>query len=166
MAIGALLLASAACSGSAAPSESNAAAPAGGLGFTADELCALVSPADIGAALGTTVDAGVPSGVNAPSCTWQNGASTAGATIAASDPGSVGQIPFGLQGIQGAHVTQVPNLGDAAFFAAGGSGPNSELDIRKGNRAITITVGISGMLDQGQQQAAELAIGEAAAKHL
>ena len=76
------------------------------------------------------------------------------------------QIPFGLQGIQGAHVTPVPGVGDAAFFAAGGSGPNSELDIRKGDRAITITVGIGGVLDQAVQQAAELAIGQAAAAHM
>ena len=46
------------------------------------------------------------------------------------------------------------------------SGPNSELDIRKGTRAITITVGISGNFDQGVQQAAELAIGTVAAAHL
>jgi len=89
-----------------------------------------------------------------------------GATIAATEPGSVGQIPFGLQGIQGAHVTAVSGLGDPAFFAAGGTGPTSELDIRKGDRAITITVGLSGVFDQAVQQAAELAIGQAAAKNM
>ena len=166
LAIGLLPVALAACSASSAPTQSLAATPAAGVGFTADDLCALVSQADMGAALGTAVNAGVPSGVNAPSCTWENSASTAGATIAATSPASVGQIPFGLQGIQGAHVTAVPNLGDAAFFAAGASGPNSELDISKGGRAITITVGISGVFDQAQQQAAELAIGQAAASHM
>ena len=163
--LGLVLLAVAACgSPSATPTAEPSAAAA--LGFTADELCALVTQADVGAAVGTSVGAGVPSGVNAPSCAWQNDASTAGATIAATDPGSVGQIPFGLQGIQGAHVTAVPGVGDAAFFAAGGSGATSELDIRKGGRAITITVGISGVLDQAVQQAAELAIGQAAASHM
>lgn len=137
-----------------------------GLGFTADQLCALVTVDDVSSAVGGTVGAGVPSGVNAPSCTWQSSDSKLGATIAADGPETVGQIPFGLQGIAGAHVTAVPNLGDAAFFAAGGSGPTSELDIRKGGRAITITVGISGNFDQGVQQAAELAIGEAAAKNM
>lgn len=160
-----LVVALAAC-GSPTATPAGTAAGQGGLGFTADQLCALVNVADIGAAVGTPVDAGVPSGVNAPSCTWQSSDAKVGVTIAASGPDTVGQIPFGLQGIAGAHVTAVPNLGDAAFFAAGGSGPNSELDIKKGNRAITITVGIGGNLDQGVQQAAELAIGTAAAKNL
>jgi hypothetical protein len=137
-----------------------------GLGFTADQLCALVTVADVSSAVGATVGAGVPSGVNAPSCTWQSSDSKAAATIAASGADTVGQIPFGLQGISGAHVTAVPNLGDAAFFAAGATGPTSELDIRKGNRAITITVGVSGQFDQSIQQASELAIGKAAAANM
>jgi hypothetical protein len=160
-----LVVALAAC-GSPTATPAGTTSGAGGLGFTADQLCALVSAADVGGALGATVDAGVPSGVNAPSCTWQSGDGKAAATIAATGPDTVGQIPFGLQGLTGAHVTAVPNLGDAAFFAAGASGPNSELDIRKGNRAITITLSMSGNFDQGVQQAAELAIGTAAAKNL
>jgi hypothetical protein len=160
-----LLVAVAAC-GSPTGTPAGATSAPNGLGYTADQLCALVSVADVGAAVGATVGAGVPSGVNAPSCTWQTSDSKIGVTIAASGASTVGQIPFGLQGISGAHVTAVPNLGDAAFFAAGGSGPTSELDIRKGSYAITITVGIGGNIDQGVQQAAELAIGTAAAKNL
>ncbi|MFI5225233.1 MAG: hypothetical protein ACHQ3P_01005 [Candidatus Limnocylindrales bacterium] len=163
---GLIVVALAACSSSASPSVTTAPSPPAGVGFTAVALCALVTPADVSAALGSTVGAGVPSGVNAPSCTWQDPISAAGATIAATDPGSVGQIPFGLQGISGAHVTAVPGVGDAAFFAAGASGPNTELDISKGGRAITITVGIPGVLDQATVQAAELAIGQAAAKNM
>jgi hypothetical protein len=160
------LLATLAACGSPAATPTGTSSAQGGLGFTADQLCALVSAADIAAAVGGPVGDGVPSGVNAPSCTWQSSDAKLGVTIAASGASTVGQIPFGLQGISGAHVTAVPNLGDAAFFAAGASGPNSELDIRKGDRAITITVGISGNFDQGVQQAAELAIGTAAAKNL
>jgi hypothetical protein len=160
-----LIVALAAC-GSPTATPTGSASVQTGLGFTADQLCALVSAADVSAALGGPVGDGVPSGVNAPSCTWQSGDAKLGVTIAASGPDTVGQIPFGLQGISGAHVTAVPNVGDAAFFAAGGSGPNSELDIKKGGRAITITVGISGNFDQGVQQAAELAIGTVAATHL
>src|SRR5947209_13783829 len=138
-----------------------------GMGFTAAELCALVSQAQVSAAVGAAVGAGVPSGVNAPSCSWQ-AANASGATIAASSTGSVGQIPFGLQGKAGAHVTAVPGVGDKAFFAAGGGDfPNAELDITKGNRAVTITVGIVGDgVTQSQQEAAELAIGTAAAKKM
>jgi hypothetical protein len=164
--LGSLLALVGACSSAASPPGSSAPSAATGLGFTADQLCALVTQADVSAALGTTVGAGVPSGVNAPSCTWQDSASSVGATIAATGPDTVGQIPYGLQGKEGAHVTAVPGVGDAAFFAAGGSGPTSELDIRKGGRAITITVGISGVFDQAKQQAAELAIGQVAAQHL
>ena len=148
-------------SGSAAPS-SGGGQPAG-LGFTADALCALASPADVSAALGTSVGAGVPSGVNAPSCSWQ-AADASGATIAATDPGSVGQIPYGLQNVSGSHVTAVPNLGDAAFFASGATGTTAELDISKGGRAITITVALKDPnTTQTQQEAAELAIGKVAA---
>jgi hypothetical protein len=141
-----------------------------GNGFTADALCALVTEADVSAALGGSVGPGVPEGVNAPSCTWQTSDASA-ATIAATDPGSVGQIPFGLQGIEGAHVTLVDGLGDKAYFAAGATGPTAELDISKGGRAITITVGIAGApadpaAAQAQQEAAEKAIGTVAAAHM
>ena len=160
-----LLVALAAC-GSPTATPAGTTSAQNGLGFTADQLCALVTTADVSAAVGGTVGDGVPSGVNAPSCTWQSSDAKLGATIAASGVGDVGQIPFGLQGISGAHVTAVPNLGDAAFYAAGGSGPTSELDISKGGRAITITVGVSGQFDQGVQQASELAIGKAAAANM
>jgi hypothetical protein len=149
-----------------APAPTSAASPQTGLGFTAEALCALVTPAEVSAALGSSVGPGVPSGVNAPSCTWQ-ASDASGATIAATDPGSVGQIPFGLQGIAGAHVTAVSGLGDKAYFAAGGTGPTAELDITKGGRAITITVGLADPnTTQAQQEAAEQAIGTAAAKRM
>ncbi len=119
-----------------------------------------------GAALAAGTRPRAHASINAPSCTWQD-SSGAGATIAATDPGSVGQIPFGLQNITGAHVTAVSAVGDAAFFAAGGTGATAELDIRKGGRAITITVGSADPnFTQAQQEAAELAIGTAAAKNM
>ena len=156
------LLAVAACSSAAATPTT----PPAGSGFTADALCALVTPEEVGGALGTTVGPGTPSGVNAPSCSWQ-ASNASGATIAASDPASVGQIPYGMQNIPGPHVTAVNDLGDAAFFASGASGTTAELDIRKGGRAITITVGIADPnTTQAQQEAAELAIGTAAAQHM
>ncbi len=134
-----------------------------GMGWTAAELCQLATPSEVGAAIGQSVPAGVPSGVNAPSCTW-TAADASGATIAATDTGSVGQIPFGLQGNSAAHVTPIPHLGDAAFFAAGGTGPTAELDMKKGRRAVTITAAMAGgTMTQAQQEAAELAIATAAA---
>jgi hypothetical protein len=137
-----------------------------GLGFTADDLCALVTQADVSAAVGSPVGPGVPSGVNAPSCTWQ-ASDASGATIAATDTGSVGQIPYGLQSVPGAHVTAVTGLGDKAFFAAGATGTTAELDIAKGSRAITITVGLADPNStQTQQEAAEQAIGTAAANNM
>jgi hypothetical protein len=137
----------------------------GGLGFTAAQLCALATPAQVGAAIGRSVPAGVPSGVNAPSCTWT--ASDAGAaTIAASDTGSVGKVPFGLQGVSGSHVTAIPNLGDAAFYAEpGGDFPEAELDVKKGGRALTITAAWPSVT-KSQQEAAELAIAQAAVAHM
>ncbi len=150
---------------------SSSSSPASGstqTGFTADQICALVTQADVSSAVGVSVGAGVPSGVNAPSCTWQSADSQVGATIAASDPSSVGQIPVGLQNTPGAHVTAVQNVGDAADFASGATGPTAELDIKKGVRAITITMGNSSdpNFSQSQQEAAELAIGTAAAKNM
>ena len=158
----AVLLVTGACG-----SSSSSSGGGSGLGFTAAQLCALVTPDQVGAALGRSVPAGVPSGVNAPSCTWTAG-DASGATIAATDPGSVGKIPFGLQGKEGAHVTAIPNLGDAAFFAApGGDFPEAELDLKKGGRAITITASVAGgTLTQGQQEAIEQAIATAAVAHM
>ena len=118
--------------------------------------------------MGNAVGAGVPSGVNAPSCTWQDSTGTgARATIAASGPDTVGQIPYGLQNMPSPHVTAVNGVGDAAFFASAATGATAELDIRKGGRAITITVGsIDPNYTQAQQEAAELAIGTAAARNM
>ena len=136
-------------------------------GFTAAELCALATPAEVSAALGRTVQAGVPSGVNAPSCTW-TAADASAVTIAATDPASVGKLPFGLQGNSGAKVTPIPNLGDAAFFAApGGDLPEAELDMTKGGRAITITGGVAGgNMTQAQQEAIEKAVATDAAPRM
>lgn len=158
-----LLLIVAGCGSSSASSDQGQT----GMGFTAAQLCALATPAEVGAALGRTVPAGVPSGVNAPSCTWTAG-DASGATIAATSPASVGQLPFGLQGKSGAHVTAIPNLGDAAFYAAGGGDfPQAELDMKKGGRAVTITAAIAGgTMTQGQQEAAELAIAKAAVSRM
>lgn len=163
-----VLLAAAACSSASTPAPEPTSVPSQqtGLGFTADALCALVTPADVNAALGSSAGPGVPSGTNAPSCTWQ-ASDGSGTTIAADDPGSIGQIPFGLQGITGAHVTAVSGLGDKAYFAAGGTGTTAELDIAKGGRAITITVGLADPNStQAQQEAAEQVLGTAAAKKL
>ena len=137
-----------------------------GMGFTAAELCQLATPAEVGAALGQSVPAGVPSGVNAPSCTW-TAADASGATIAATDPGSVGKLPFGLQNSDNAHVTAIPHLGDAAFFAAAGDAPTAELDLKKGSRAVTITAAIAGgTMTQASQEGAELAIAAVAAARM
>ncbi len=153
-----VVLGLAACAHSAA-SDGQSSGP----GFTAAQLCALVTSADVSAAVGVSVGPGVGSGVNAPACTWQ-GEGGAGVAIAADDPGSVGQIPFGLQGLDNHRATPVSGLGDAAYFAAAGDAPDAELDIKKGGKAITITVGVSAFT-QAQQEAAEQAIGVAAVKH-
>ncbi|HET7466550.1 MAG TPA: hypothetical protein VFL29_07770 [Candidatus Dormibacteraeota bacterium] len=133
-------------------------------GFTAAQLCALATPAEVGAALGRSVPAGVPSGVNAPSCTW-TAADASAVTIAATDTASVGKLPYGLQNVSGAHVTSIPNLGDAAFFASGGDdSPTAELDMKKGGRAVTITGAVAGgTMTQAQQEAIEKAVAIAAA---
>jgi hypothetical protein len=161
-----LALLVAACT-SSSPSPSPSASQRSGSGFTAADLCALVTQSQVSAAVGNAVAAGVPSGVNAPSCTWQDitdpGAS---ATIAASAPDAVGQIPYALQNMPSPHVTPVSGVGDAAFFAAG-TGTTAELDIRKGGRAITITVGSTDPnYTQAQQEAAELAIATSAARSM
>ena len=135
------------------------------MGFTAAQLCALATPDQVGAAIGRSVPAGVPSGVNAPSCTW-TASDAGGATIAATDPSSVGKLPFGLQGKEGAHVTAIPNLGDAAFYAAPGADfPEAELDLKKGSRAVTITASWPSVT-LTQQEAAELAIAQAAVTNM
>ncbi len=157
----------AACGASAA-SPTTPADQGGGSGFSAADLCALVTQAEMSAAVGNAVAAGVPSGVNAPSCSWQDSTDPgASATIAATSPDSVGQLPYGLQGMPSPRVTSVSGVGDAAFFASAATGATAELDIRKGGRAITITVGSTDPnYTQAQQEAAELAVGTAAAKRM
>ena len=148
-------------------SSSTSSSSGNGMGWTAAELCQLATPDEVGAALGVSVPAGVATGVNAPACVWT--ASDASAvTIAATDTASVGKLPFGLQGNSTAKVTPIPNLGDAAFFAApGGDLPEAELDMRKGGRAVTITGGVAGgSMTQGQQEAIELAIAKVAAPRM
>lgn len=156
----------AAC-GSASSATATPAGQQAGSGFTAADLCALVTQAQVAAAVGNAVGAGVPSGVNAPSCTWQDVTDPgASAGIAATGPDTVGQVPYALQNMPSPHVTAVNGLGDAAFFAAG-IGTTAELDIRKGGRAITIGVGSTDPnYTQAQQEAAELAIGTVAAKNM
>lgn len=132
--------------------------------LTAAQLCALVTPAEVGAALGVPVGAGVPSGVNSPSCTW-TASNAAAAGINNEDVGAVGTIPFGLQGHSDAKVTPISGLGDAADFAASDDLPNAELDLKKGTKGLNITVGIPGMT-QAQQEAAEKAIAVAAVARL
>jgi hypothetical protein len=133
-------------------------------GLTAAQLCALVTPAEVSAALGVSVGAGVPSGVNAPSCTW-TAANGAAAGIARVDPSSVGQLPFGLQGLSNAAVTPITGVGDAAVFAASDDLPNAEVDLKKGTKGLNITVGARG-ITQAQQEAAEKAIAIAAVGRL
>jgi len=156
-----LLVAVSACGSSSSSGNSGGS----GMGFTAAELCALATPAQIGAAIGRSVPAGVPSGVNAPSCTW-TASDAGGATIAASPVSAVGQIPFGLQGKEGSHVTAIPNLGDGAYYAAPGADfPLAELDMKKGGRAVTITASWPSV-SLAQQESAELAIAQAAVSHM
>jgi len=135
-------------------------------GLTAAQLCALVTQAEMSAALGAQVGVGVPSGVNAPSCTWQSADSRAGATIARIEPSDVGKIPFGLQGLSDPKAIPISDLGDAAFFATSDDLPNSELDFKKGSNAIDITAAVATAHTQAQQQAEEKAIALAAVKRL
>jgi hypothetical protein len=157
-AVGVLTFAVVSC-GSPSPS----AATGNGLGFTAAQLCKLATTAEVGSALGRSVPDGVPSGVNAPACVW-TASDGSGATIAATDTASVGKLPYGLQGMSGAAVTAVPNLGDAAFFASAGTLPDAELDMKKGGRAVTITAAVAGgTMTLAEQESIEKAIATAAA---
>jgi hypothetical protein len=153
-----LLLIAVACGSTSTSSGSGGSS----LGFTADQLCALATSVEVGAALGVSVPGGVATGVNAPACVW-TASDGSGATIAATDVASVGKLPYGLQNVSGAGVTAIPNLGDAAFFAAAGTLPDAELDMKKGGRAVTITAAIAGgTMTLAQQEGAEKAIATAA----
>ncbi len=156
-----------ACSSAASSTSPTATGGAqSGTGFTADALCALATQAEVGAALGGAVGPGVPSGVNAPACDWQD-SNGGGLTIAAAGASEVGQIPYGIQNLSGAHLTAVSGLGDKAFFASGATGTTAVLDILKNGRAIAITVSNADPnFTQAQQEAAELGIGTAAAARM
>jgi len=144
--------------------------PKNGLGFTSAQLCALVTTADVSTATNSPMNDGVPDpSNNAASCSWQSPDAQVGATIAAIHTSEVGQLPYGLQNSPGAHVTEVKNLGDSAYFAEPASGPFAELDIAVGTRAIDITVGDNrdpGNYTMAQQETAEKAIGTVAVPHM
>jgi hypothetical protein len=146
------------CGGAASTGSSQRA------GFTAAQLCALVTQSEMSATLGSQVGAGVASGVNAPSCTWSGPTpKNAGATIAGESASDVdGSIPFGLQGLQNPKVEPVKGLGDAAYLASANGLPNADLSMRKGSNGIEVTVAWVG-ISQGEQIAAEEAIAKAAA---
>lgn len=166
-ALGAVLIVSAACSGGAASAATTSPDAGGnnGLGFTSEALCALVTTADVGAVLGSSVGPGVPDGENSPSCTW-TAADSSGATIAATDVASVGQLPFALQGGSGSQLVPVAGLGDRAYYASGAMGQTAELDIAKGGRAVTITLSLADpSTTLAQQEAAEKTLGVASLKN-
>jgi hypothetical protein len=137
----ALLLA--ACGGTvAAPSGAGAGGSAvARLTAPAGDPCALLTQAQVEAALGETVSAGTASGASAPSCSWQD-ATGGGVTIALLDPSLVGQIASGEAVNSGVTLTAVSGIGDAAVYTVV-SNLTAELAVRQGSRAFELSVGVA-----------------------
>ena len=157
----ALALVSAACGGTAAtppPAGGSSPAEAAASGTTVD-ACSLLTQAQVSAALGESVSAGVPSGANAPSCTWQD-ANGGGATLDyPTSPDQVGQIAAGESGNSAIVLVPVSGLGDAAYYTTNGT-IQADLAVRKGGQAFDISVSEVPPFTQAQAEAAEKALAQ------
>jgi hypothetical protein len=118
----------------------SAAVGGGTAGMTADQLCQLLTTSEIQAATGVAVGAGVPEGVNAPSCTWQGDGGAL--TLAWEEPSSVGTITPALQGDSAVSLVALGGVGDAAFYTVDGQ-LVANLDVSKASNALSVSVGFS-----------------------
>jgi hypothetical protein len=140
-----LVLAS--CSGGGATDEGGGTA-----GMTADQVCALLTTDEISAATGLAVGAGVPEGVNVPSCTWTGD----GGAVSVSwiTPDLVGQIAPALQGNSVVKLVPLSGVGDAAFYTEEGT-IGASLDFSKGSNGLDVSFGMGASATLAQVEAAE-----------
>lgn len=149
--------------GAATPSIAGSSPPAAS--GTAPDACALLTEAEVSAALGETVSAGVLSGINAPSCNWQD-ANGGGATLDyPTEPSMVGTIAPGEAGNSAITLTPVTGLGDAAAYTADGT-IGADLAVRKGRQAFDISVSEQLPYSLAQAEAAEKVLAQAALARL
>ena len=119
------------------------------------DACAVLTVAQVGAALGTTVTA--DSGLAQQACSWGPPGDLLGKRVTLGI-GSSAIFATDKSALPGPKVkmTPVPGLGDEAVVYVSSSGDPPMLDVRKGNTAIQITVkGFSP--DQAQQKEESLA---------
>jgi hypothetical protein len=157
----AVALVLAGCSGGSAGSAGSATTPpdtgagTGTAGMTAEQVCALLTTAEIQTATGLTVGAGVPEGVNVPSCTWT--ADGGALSISWEETSSVGQIAPGEQGNDSLKLVPVSGVGDKAFFTELGT-IGAALDFAKGSNALNVSFGMGASASLAQIEAAEKAL--------
>ncbi len=119
--------------------------------------CFLLTSAQVGAALGVSVGAGVESGVNAPSCNWQSADGSATAVLNyPEDTSQVCTITPALQGDTAIKLVHVSGLGTAACYTELGT-IQAMLDVSKGSKAFSIGAGLANGSQQ-QSEAAEKAL--------
>jgi hypothetical protein len=156
----AVALVLAGCSGGSAgsattPPDTGAGTGTGTAGMTAEQVCALLTTAEIQAATGLTVGAGVPEGVNVPSCTWT--ADSGALSISWEETSSVGQIAPGEQGNDSLKLVPVSGVGDKAYFTELGT-IGAALDFAKGSNALNVSFGMGASASLAQIEAAEKAL--------
>ena len=122
-------------------------------GNSATNACTLLTQAEVSAAVGAAVNAGVYEGPGAPNCTWTAASGAAATLNYPEDPGQVGQIPAGAQHMSGVSLVKVDGLGDAADYTVVGT-ISAELDVRKGSQAFQMDIG-NDKASQAQIEAGE-----------
>jgi hypothetical protein len=130
-----------------------------GASEAATEPCKLLTPAEIGGALGATFAAGEPIGTTG--CSWSSATPHMIVTVSLWPPTEWDRIKAG-GGIPGTKITPVSGLGDDAFYAA--IPQYVVLYVKKGQTVYLFKV--YGVKDQAKQMSVEKTLAGDALKRL
>ena len=130
-----------------------------GASEAATEPCKLLTPAEIGGALGATFGAGDPIGTTG--CSWSSATPHMIVTVSLWPPTEWDRMKAG-GGVPGSTTTPVSGLGDDAFFAT--IAQYVVLYVKKGQTVYLFKV--YGVKDPAKQMSAEKTLAGAALKRL
>ncbi len=139
--------------GPASASSAPASAAAGGGGGSLTDACALLTEAQVTAALGVTVGAGAPPGPGQHSCLWSDKDVTYTVELSITDGGVFNDTEGGS--MSGITITKVSGIGDAAYYFDGGV--VFSLYFAKSSNYFSIAV-LAGMINDRLTQDEERAI--------
>jgi hypothetical protein len=132
-----------------------------GVSRAATEPCKLLTPAEIGGALGATFGAGEPIGTTG--CSWSSTTPHMIVTVSLWPPAEWDRMKAG-GGLPGSKTTPVSGLGDDAFFTTVPATQYVVLYVKKGGTVYLFKV--YGVKDPAKQMSAEKTLAGAALKRI